>query len=52
MTETEKMKVELMIELFGWDPEPTAYFHALIILRNARKEPPPTWDDFKAGVIR
>lgn len=44
---TELEKVELMLEIFGWEDDSINRFHCLRMLRGARSEPAPTWDDFK-----
>lgn len=50
---TESEEVDLLVELFRWDVEDQqARYHALTLLRGARGEPLPTWDDFRAGVSR
>lgn len=49
---TESEAVDLLVELFGWGGDKQARFEALRILRRARGEPVPTWDDFAAKVDR
>jgi len=43
---TEDEKIDLLIELFGWDNSELSRYSALRLLRLARKEPVPAYDDF------
>lgn len=52
MTEQERQDVKSLILLFRWDDSLDSHFHALVQLRKARQEIPPTWDDWIAGVDR
>lgn len=49
---TEEEKVACLIDFFGWDDSTESQFHALKILRDARGEPAPLWDDYRAGIRR
>lgn len=44
---TESEKVDMLLEIFGWDDTAVSRYHALRILRGARGEDPPLFDDFK-----
>lgn len=49
----EYRRVDLLLECFGWNKDDEkARFSALVILRAARREPHPIWDDFKVGKRR
>lgn len=49
---TEAEEIDLLVELFRWDSTDEARFAALVILRRARRQEPPLWDDYKAGTKR
>lgn len=48
----EEEVVDMLLDLFGWDTSFDSRYAALVILRRARREEPPTPDDYKAGVRR
>lgn len=52
MSLEEYEAVDILIRLFKWADTPWSQFEALRMLRGARKESAPTWDDFRAGIHR
>jgi hypothetical protein len=46
---SEEEKLDLMLSIFEWEDTVLTRYHALLILRAARREQIPTFDDFKAG---
>lgn len=45
----EEETLDFLVSIFGWDDSVESRYHALVILRGARREPIPTFDDFKVG---
>lgn len=43
----ERTAVLIMLDMFGWENDEHTRYHALRILKQARGEPVPTFDDFK-----
>lgn len=46
---SESEKIDCLIDFFEWDDTSECRYHALLILRKARGEQYPTWDDFRKG---
>lgn len=46
---SEAQKISILLGLFDWENTSLNRFHCLLLLRRARGEPVPSWDDFKVG---
>ncbi len=51
MSETET-RMRWLCEIFDWPDDDESLFAALVILRRARKEDVPSWDDFRYNRAR